>query len=75
MIFLYIGKAPHNHPLYMIGHVIETRINKIIIDEGSGVKKLTEELVEIFLIIQGRKGAYVLSYRRLISKFFDVCDQ
>ena len=34
---LLFGEALHNRPLYMMGHVLEKKINRILIDEGSGV--------------------------------------
>ena len=37
--FLF-GEELHNRPLYMVGHVPEKKINRILIDEGSGVNIL-----------------------------------
>ena len=37
---LLFGEALHNRPLYMVGHVLEKKINRILIDEGSGVNIL-----------------------------------
>ncbi|KAH0723844.1 hypothetical protein KY285_005029 [Solanum tuberosum] len=61
--FLF-GETLHNRPLYMVGHMREKKINRILIDEGSGVNILpihtlkelgimTEELSESRLLIQG----------------------
>ncbi|KAH0755793.1 hypothetical protein KY290_026063 [Solanum tuberosum] len=61
---LLFGETLHNRPLYMVGHVREKKINRILIDEGSGVNILpihtlkelgitTEELSESRLLIQG----------------------
>ncbi|KAH0729704.1 hypothetical protein KY290_000837 [Solanum tuberosum] len=61
---LLFGETLHNRPLYMVGHVLEKKINRILIDEGSGVNILpihtfkelditTEELSESCLLIQG----------------------
>ncbi|XP_049359184.1 uncharacterized protein LOC125823856 [Solanum verrucosum] len=61
---LLFGETLHNRPLYMVGHVLEKKINKILIDEGSGVNILpihtlkelgitTGELSESRLLIQG----------------------
>ncbi|KAH0636131.1 hypothetical protein KY290_036559 [Solanum tuberosum] len=61
---LLFGETLHNRPLYMVGHVLEKKINRILIDEGSGVNILpihtlkelgitTEELSESRLLIQG----------------------
>ncbi|XP_015072668.1 uncharacterized protein LOC107016840 [Solanum pennellii] len=61
---LLFGEALHNRPLYMVGHVLEKKINRIFIDEGSGVNILpihtlkelgitTGELSESLLLIQG----------------------
>ena len=61
---LLFGEALHNRPLYMVGHVLEKKINRISIDEGSGVNILpihtlkelgmtTGELSESRLLIQG----------------------
>ena len=48
---LLFGEALHNRPLYMVGHVLEKKINRILIDEGSRVT--TGELSESRLLIQG----------------------
>ncbi|KAH0636367.1 hypothetical protein KY289_036282 [Solanum tuberosum] len=37
---LLFGETLHNRPLYMVGHVREKKINRILIDEGSGVNIL-----------------------------------
>ncbi|KAH0642361.1 hypothetical protein KY290_033954 [Solanum tuberosum] len=61
---LLFGETLHNRPLYMVGHVLEKKINRVLIDEGSGVNILpihtlkelgitTEELSESRLLIQG----------------------
>ncbi|XP_015068882.1 uncharacterized protein LOC107013500 [Solanum pennellii] len=61
---LLFGETLHNRPLYMVGHVLEKKINRILIDEGSGVNILpihtlkelgitTGELSESRLLIQG----------------------
>ncbi|XP_049394584.1 uncharacterized protein LOC125858841 [Solanum stenotomum] len=61
---LLFGETLHNRPLYMVGYVREKKINRILIDEGSGVNILpihtlkelgitTEELSESRLLIQG----------------------
>ncbi|KAH0675715.1 hypothetical protein KY285_023516 [Solanum tuberosum] len=61
---LLFGETLHNRPLYMVGHVLKKKINRILIDEGSGVNILpihtlkelgitTEELSESRLLIQG----------------------
>ncbi|KAH0724275.1 hypothetical protein KY285_000133 [Solanum tuberosum] len=61
---LLFGEALHNRPLYMVGRVLEKKINRILIDEGSGVNILpihtlkelgitTEELSESCMLIQG----------------------
>ncbi|KAH0773265.1 hypothetical protein KY290_010402 [Solanum tuberosum] len=61
---LLFGETLHNRPLYMAGHVLEKKINRILIDEGSGVNILpihtlkelgitTGELSESRLLIQG----------------------
>ena len=61
---LLFGETLYNHPLYMVGHVLEKKINRILIDEGSGVNILpihtlkergitTGELSESRLLIQG----------------------
>ena len=34
---LLFGETLHNRPLYMVDHVLEKKINRILIDEGSGV--------------------------------------
>ena len=34
---LLFGETLHNRPLYMVGHVLEKKINRILIDEGSVV--------------------------------------
>ena len=58
------GETLHSPPLYMVGHVLEKKINRILIDEGSGVNILpintlkelgitTGELSESHLLIQG----------------------
>ena len=63
-IDLLFGKTLHNRPLYMVGHVLEKKINTILIDEGSGVNILPihtlkelgitiGELSESRLLIQG----------------------
>lgn len=60
---LLFDEKLHNHPSYMVGHLLEKRINRILIDEGSGVNILpihtlkelgimTEELSESHLLIQ-----------------------
>ena len=60
---LLFGEALHNRPLHMVGHVLEKKINRILIDEGSGVNILpihtlkelgitTGELSESRLLIQ-----------------------
>ncbi|XP_069154670.1 uncharacterized protein [Solanum lycopersicum] len=61
---LLFGEILHNRPLYMVGHVLEKKINRILIDEGSKVNILpihtlkelgitTGELSESRLLIQG----------------------
>ena len=61
---LLFGETLHSCPLYMVGHVLEKKINRILIDEGSGVNILpihtlkelgitTGELSESRLLIQG----------------------
>ncbi|KAH0707302.1 hypothetical protein KY290_010337 [Solanum tuberosum] len=61
---LLFGETLHNRPLYMVGHVLEKKINRILIDERSGVNILpihtlkelgitTGELSESRLLIQG----------------------
>ncbi|XP_059316492.1 uncharacterized protein LOC132067311 [Lycium ferocissimum] len=61
---LLLGETLHNRPLYMVGYALEKRINRILIDDGSGVNILpirtmkelgitTEELSESRLMIQG----------------------
>uniref|UniRef100_M1DUQ0 Uncharacterized protein n=1 Tax=Solanum tuberosum TaxID=4113 RepID=M1DUQ0_SOLTU len=61
---LLFGETLHNRPLYMADHVLEKKINRILIDEGSGVNILhihtlkelsitTGELSESRLLIQG----------------------
>ncbi|KAH0706277.1 hypothetical protein KY285_010777 [Solanum tuberosum] len=61
---LLFGETLHIRPLYMVGHVLEKKINRILIDEGSGVNILpihtlkelgitTKELSESHLLIQG----------------------
>ena len=61
---LLFGEALHNRPLHMVGHVLEKKINRILIYEGSGVNLLlihtlkelgitTGELSESRLLIQG----------------------
>ncbi|KAH0779194.1 hypothetical protein KY290_005621 [Solanum tuberosum] len=63
-VYLLFGETLHNRPLYMAGHVLEKKINIILIDEGSGVNILsihtlkelgitTGELSESRLLIQG----------------------
>ncbi|KAH0665904.1 hypothetical protein KY285_027110 [Solanum tuberosum] len=58
------GETLHNRPLYMVGHVLEKKINRILINERSGVnilpihtlKELSltiEELSESRLLIHG----------------------
>ncbi|KAH0725043.1 hypothetical protein KY284_000908 [Solanum tuberosum] len=37
---LLFGETLHNRPLYMVGHVQEKKINRILIDEGSRVNIL-----------------------------------
>ncbi|KAH0641873.1 hypothetical protein KY285_032739 [Solanum tuberosum] len=37
---LLFGETLHNHPLYMAGHMLEKKINRILIEEGSGVNIL-----------------------------------
>ena len=37
---LLFGETLHNRPLYMVGHVLEKKINRILIDEGFGVNIL-----------------------------------
>lgn len=61
---LLFGETLHNRPLYMVGHVLKKKIDRILIDEGFGVsiipihtlKELgitTGELSESHLLIQG----------------------
>ena len=61
---LLFGETLHNRHLYMVDHVLEKMINRILIDEGSGVNILpihtlkelgimTGELSESRLFIQG----------------------
>ncbi|KAH0652791.1 hypothetical protein KY289_030469 [Solanum tuberosum] len=61
---ILFGETLNNLPLYMVGHVLEKKINRILIDEGSRVNILpintlkelgitTEELSESHLLIQG----------------------
>ncbi|KAH0722579.1 hypothetical protein KY285_005110 [Solanum tuberosum] len=61
---LLFGETLHNRPLYMAGHMLEKKINRILIVEGSGVNILpihtlkelgitTGELSESRLLIQG----------------------
>ena len=60
---LLFGEILHNRPFYMVGHVLEKKINRILIDDGSGVNILpihtlkelgitTGELSESRLLIQ-----------------------
>ena len=61
---ILFGETLHNRPLYMVGHVLEKKINIFLIDEGSGVnifpihalKELditTGKLSESRMLIQG----------------------
>ena len=61
---LLFGETLYNHPLYMVGHVLEKKINRILIDERSRVNILsfhtlkelgitTGELSESHMLIKG----------------------
>ncbi|XP_019234165.1 PREDICTED: uncharacterized protein LOC109214680 [Nicotiana attenuata] len=61
---LLLGETPHNRPLFIVGYVLEQRINRILIDDVSAVNILpihimkelgisTEDLSESRLMIQG----------------------
>ncbi|XP_015170846.1 uncharacterized protein [Solanum tuberosum] len=81
---LLFGETLHNRPLYMVGHVREKKINRILIDEGSGVNILpihtlkelgitTEELSESRLLIQGfNQGGQRpwIHENRIVSSFY-----
>ncbi|XP_070052704.1 uncharacterized protein [Nicotiana tomentosiformis] len=61
---LLLGDTPHNHPLYLVGYMLDERVNRILVDGGSSmnilpirtVKELSipmNEVSESCVMIQG----------------------
>ena len=63
---LLFGETLHNRPLYMVGHVLEKKINRILIDEGSGVNILPIHTLKELVITAGK-----LSESRLLIQGFN----
>ena len=63
---ILFGETLHNRPLYMVGHVLEKKINRILIDEGSGVNILPIHTLKELGITSGE-----LSETRLLIRGFN----
>ena len=63
---LLFGETLHNRPLYMVGHVLEKEINRILINEGFGVNILPIHTLKELGITSGE-----LSETRLLIRGFN----
>lgn len=83
---LLLGEIVHNRPLYMVGFVRGHKVNRIMVDDGSGVNILPirtvkelgismDELSESRLMIQGfnQGGQRAIDAVKLDTRMGDMC--